>query len=306
MPDAPADERIEHLLAGLNEPQREAVTHESTGRCWCSPAPASGKTRVLTHRLAWLIQTGRARPGEILAITFTNKAAQEMRERVELLLGHSTRGDVGDDLPQRLRADPARRGAAARLHAPVHDLRPGRQPAARQAVPRRARRSTPSASRPRRSSTRSPRPRTSCATPPPTASWSARTSSRRSPTSTSSTSAAAPDERDGLRRPALPHRQRAASCSRRCARATSATFRHVLVDEYQDTNHAQYRLLQLLAGRAPEPDGRRRRRAVDLRLPRRRHPQHPRLPGRLPRRDGRQARAELPLDADDPRRRQRA
>ena len=64
----------------------------------------------------------------------------------------------------------------------------------------------------------------------------------------------------------------------------AAAFRHVLVDEYQDTNHAQYRLLQLLAGGAPQPDGRRRRRAVDLRLPRRRHPQHPRLPGRLPRR----------------------
>ena len=63
-----------------------------------------------------------------------------------------------------------------------------------------------------------------------------------------------------------------------------AAFRHVLVDEYQDTNHVQYRLLQLLAGgeRPPQPHGRRRRRAVDLRLPRRRHPQHPRLPGRLP------------------------
>ena len=57
-------------------------------------------------------------------------------------------------------------------------------------------------------------------------------------------------------------------------------FRHVLVDEYQDTNHAQYRWLQLLAGGAPQPDGRRRRRPVDLRLSRRRHPQHPRLRAR--------------------------
>ena len=56
-------------------------------------------------------------------------------------------------------------------------------------------------------------------------------------------------------------------------------------------------------GRRPrQPDGRRRRRPVGLQLPRRRHPQHPRLRGRLPRRQGRQARAELPLDADHPRR----
>ena len=78
-------ENVRSLLTGLDRRQRQAVTH-GDGPLLVVAGPGTGKTEVITRRIAWLIASRRARPSEILALTFTERAADEMQARVDVLV----------------------------------------------------------------------------------------------------------------------------------------------------------------------------------------------------------------------------
>jgi DNA helicase-2/ATP-dependent DNA helicase PcrA len=246
MPDTAASDRIDELLAGLNPPQREAVTH-GEGPLLILAGAGTGKTRVLTHRIAFLERTGQARASEILAITFTNKAAQEMRERVEMLVGRRTRAmwvmTFHAACARMLRADGDKLGYTRQFT--IYD-----QSDARRLVKRcldelgvDTKRYTPGAVHHQISDAKN-KLRDAEAYKQLVGSYFEQTVA---------------DAYDLYQREI--HRMNAMDFDDLLVNAVnvltmfqevrdrySTAFRHVLVDEYQDTNAAQYRWLQLLAG----------------------------------------------------------
>jgi DNA helicase II / ATP-dependent DNA helicase PcrA len=256
MPENPHAALLQELLEELNEPQREAVTH-GEGPLLILAGAGSGKTRVLAHRIAFLIYTDQAQAGEILAITFTNKAASEMRERVERLLGQRW----GSRSPmwlltfhaacaRILRAEAQRLGYTRQFT--IYDQADARRLTKRSAdaVGVDPKRFTPAALHNQISAAKS----------------------RLIDADSYRQSVGSPFEEmvadvyDIYERDL--HRMNAMDFDDLLFRTVNllelfeevrdrytSTFRHVLVDEYQDTNYAQYRLLQLLVGGGRPPAG---------------------------------------------------
>ncbi|HSD76920.1 MAG TPA: UvrD-helicase domain-containing protein, partial [Solirubrobacteraceae bacterium] len=242
----PAADRIAHLLEGLNAPQRDAVLHPG-GPLLVLAGAGSGKTRVLTHRIAFLVQTGEARAGEILAITFTNKAAQEMRERVELLLGHSTRGmwvmTFHAACARILRAEAPRLGYTRQFT--IYDQADSRRLVKRcldeaGADPRRF---TPAAVGHQISDAKN-KLRDAAAYRELVGSYFEQTVADVFELYEQQLVQMNAMDFDDL----LVRTVNVLELFPEVRARYGAAFRHVLVDEYQDTNHVQYRLLQLLAG----------------------------------------------------------
>jgi DNA helicase-2/ATP-dependent DNA helicase PcrA len=242
--EAGAD-RVERLVAGLNPPQRQAVLH-GDGPLLVLAGAGSGKTRVLTHRIAYLLATGKARPGEILAITFTNKAAAEMRERVGALIGRSVRAmwvtTFHSSCARMLRVDAERLGYSKgfTIYDQGDSLRMIKRCLAELGVdPKRY---------------------------PPRAVQGKISSAKNQlidPSGYSEMMVGGFEEVVAEVFPLYEKRMLEANAmdfDDLLVRTVNVlelfedirerwrrTFRHVLVDEYQDTNHAQYRMLQLLA-----------------------------------------------------------
>jgi DNA helicase-2/ATP-dependent DNA helicase PcrA len=240
------DAELDRLLSGLNEPQRAAVLH-GEGPLLILAGAGSGKTRVLTHRIAYLLATGQARPSEILAITFTNKAAQEMRERVELLVGARTRAmwlmTFHAACARMLRADAHRLGYTRQFT--IYDQADARRLVKRciEELDVDPKRFTPGAVHHEISDAKN-KLRDAEAYGEMVGSYFEQTVVDVYRLYESELHRMNAMDFDDLLVRAVNVMELFAEVRERYATA----FRHVLVDEYQDTNHAQYRWLQLIAG----------------------------------------------------------
>src|SRR4051812_7363957 len=246
MPEAAHDTRIEELLAGLNPPQRDAVMH-GEGPLLILAGAGSGKTRVLTHRIAYLLRTGQSRADEILAITFTNKAAGEMRDRVEQLVGRATRAmwvmTFHSACARLLRADAHRLGYTRQFT--IYDAADQRRLIKKvlDDLDIDSKRFTPRAMQAQISDAKN----------------KLRSHDEYRQLVGSFFEQTAADVYENYEREL--HRMNAMDFDDLLFRAVNVlelfqevrdryaeAFRWILVDEYQDTNHAQYRWLQLLSG----------------------------------------------------------
>jgi DNA helicase-2/ATP-dependent DNA helicase PcrA len=245
VPEPQTTETVDALLEGLNDPQREAVV-AGAGPLLILAGAGSGKTRVLTHRIAHLLRTKQARADEILAITFTNKAAQEMRDRVELLVGRATRAmwvmTFHSACARMLRADAHRLGYTRQFT--IYDAADSRRLIKRvlDELDIDSKRFTPRAMQAQISDAKN----------------KLRSAEDYRQMVGSFFEQTAADVYEHYQREL--HRMNAMDFDDLLFRTVDLlqmfqevrdryanAFRWILVDEYQDTNHAQYRLLQLLA-----------------------------------------------------------
>ena len=236
---------LKTLLAGLNEPQREAVTY-GEGPLLILAGAGSGKTRVLTHRIAYLIATDAAKPNEILAITFTNKAAGEMRDRAELLVGRRVRAmwvmTFHAACARMLRAHADKLGYTRRFT--IYDQADSRRLVKRclDELGIDPKRFTPAAIQSQISDAKN-RLRDADAYAQMVGSYFEQTVSDAYRMYARELHRANAMDFDDL----LVNAVNVLQLFQEVRDQYSTGFRHVLVDEYQDTNHAQYRWLQLLA-----------------------------------------------------------
>ena len=305
-----------------------AVTH-GDGPLLVVAGAGTGKTQVITRRIAWLIATRRARPSEILALTFTDKAADEMQVRVDQLVPYgytdtaiSTFHAFGDRLVREFALELGCRGRARALaardgrlpaRAPVR-ARAGRVPAAGRPdeVPR-----TPSRRCSRRGEGRGrlagrlrSRTPTGCGRPRPSCAGGAADARpdaggrRARGGGADAASWPAPMPRTSGCSPRTARSTSATRCRWRCgccasrprpasrSRPGSGTSSWTSSRTRTGPSRSSW---PLVAAAASQRHRRRRRRPVDLQVPRRRDQQHPRVPGAVPEREGRRAAPQLPL-----------